>query len=217
MAIDLGLLGAVQSGLRRAATMNYNSFSASEDVYEGFVLALFLEGALIEGWSYEWYDHAGPQAHLQFRLGPGRIFSSGFTHAQLDKPGRQPLEAHVGIRVKGRSGVAHEFDLAVLPKAAADAARAARRDPHFREIIIQAEAKFYTHSLPLHLGREIVGLSADCNLPRQGHLIANQRNSNVCAILKAHQLTSRYDITPRNGFGISWTRTAFARALARYA
>lgn len=215
MPADAALLAAVHSGLTAAASMNYNSKSASNDVYEGYVLSVFLAAATAEGWNYDWHDRHGPQPNLLFRLGPGNIYSPNFTHAVLTKAGQPTLEAHIGVKVAGRSRVAHEFDLLVLPQAAANDARARTADPDFRQVAVHAEAKFYASNLSLHLGRGAVGLSEDCGLSGRSVLVANQRSDSVYRLMRAYNLRFRYNVVPKDHRAVRHLKWTFAHMLKR--
>ena len=46
------LLSAVQAALGSAATLGYNSSTAAHDIYEGYILTLFLQAAESEGWTW---------------------------------------------------------------------------------------------------------------------------------------------------------------------
>jgi hypothetical protein len=60
-------------------------------------------------------DYTDPARGL--RRSPGRLPSGEFTHAILALPntGKDPLEVHTGVKLIGKSKVAHEADVLVLP------------------------------------------------------------------------------------------------------
>ena len=53
------LLSAVQSAFGIAATLGYNSTTAAHDIYEGYILTLFLRAAAMDSWKLECRDGAG--------------------------------------------------------------------------------------------------------------------------------------------------------------
>ena len=65
-----------------------------------------------------------------------------YTYALLTFPGREPLEAHVGVRAAGKSGVLHEFDVCVIRRSEAETARQNRVHPRSSKILIGVECKF---------------------------------------------------------------------------
>ena len=102
------MLPAISAALPTAASLSYNAASAAHDVYEGYILALFLQAASAEGWSIELRDGSdNPTTHARFRLGPGRLPSGDFTHVRLTKTGKTDLEAHIGVKVRGAYCEAH--------------------------------------------------------------------------------------------------------------
>lgn len=99
--------------------------------------------------------------------------------------------------VTGRSGVAHECDVLVLTEAAAQAARHAGTHPTYRDVVLQAECKFYTGDLPLGLARGMRGLSADCSLGGLGGLVTNAtRSVSVGQLILHNRLFYNPRLTP---------------------
>ncbi len=120
------LLDAIRIALRGVAHSGYGSGDAFEDLYEAFVWTRVLEAARRLGWSVAFSAPDGSwSGTLLLRRGPGVIYSPvPFTFAVLTKSGCTPLEVHLGVMVTGRSGVAHEYDVLVLPQPEAAAAPA---------------------------------------------------------------------------------------------
>lgn len=203
-----GLLSAVQAAFAMASQLGYNSNSKAHDVYEGYVLTLFLRAATHDGWT--WILRDGKNQHTSravFRLGPGRLYSTRFTHILLTNPRRPDLEAHIGVKVSGVSSVRHEFDLLVLRSADADACRRTKTDPDQRQIIVHAESKYYGGNLPLPIGRSVVGLAVDCSLgwPRcrfgKSMLITNQKGPSVRRLVCYYGVRFGFSIHPSNPRG----------------
>jgi hypothetical protein len=119
------LLASVQAALGAAVTLGYSMTSKAHDVYECYILTLFLDAAHSQGWQRELHDASGNlTSHAVFRLGPGRLPSGNFTHAHLSRAGKHDLEAHIGAKVVGKSPqivskatksghLLHEFDLSL--------------------------------------------------------------------------------------------------------
>ena len=214
MAPDPSLLTAVRSALTTARTLGYNSRSAAHDVYEAYLLTLFLRAAKNDGWHYELRDTSNAiTTHAVFRMGPGRLPVPNYTHAYLTKIGKEPLEAHIGVKVLGASGVAHEFDLLVLTSNSADRCRKAYADPNASDVVAHAEAKYYGADIPLHLGRGMVGLAFDCRLFDKSVLATNRNSRSVEILLLNYHIMFRFLILPSNSMGEWFMERAFAEML----
>ena len=145
---------------------NLTSTTSIDNIYEVYLLTLVLRAAEAEGAtiSIKDQDNQYPR-RLFFRSSPGYIASNlrDYTYAEIEFPNKPILESHVSIRVSGKSNVLHECDVCVLYKSEADLCRRSRDRiaPRSNKLIINLEAKFYTTSLTLNLGRSFIGLVAD--------------------------------------------------------
>jgi hypothetical protein len=114
----------------------------------------------------------------------------------IDFPGHSLLEAHIGIKVTGKSRLLHECDIAVLYR---DEARNCRRNsvhPRSSAVILAAECKFYASTLSLDLGRSFLGLAGE--ISKEGrYFISNSNSSSVATLLKHHKLDREVDVMPR--------------------
>lgn len=203
------MLPTIQAALSTAATLGYNGASAAHDVYEGYVLALVLQAASAEHWTVELRDGSdNPTMHAVFRLGPGRLPSGNFTHVRLTKAGKVDLEAHIGVKVRGASSIAHEFDLLLLPATIAAACRRANLDPSSTDVVAHAEAKYYGGNLSLPIGRAVVGLATDCGMIAPLHsngrsvLVTNQNGRTVEDLVQHYGVTFRFLVKPSNARGV---------------
>lgn len=220
------LLSAIQTAFGTAITLGYSSSTAAHDIYEGYILTLFLRAAVIEGWRLQLRDGTGKlTSHVVFRLGPGRLPSRNFTHVHLTRRGKLDLEAHLGVKVIGKAPyvatakskntsayVVHEFDLLVLLSAAADDCRRFGTDPAHANVVAHAEAKFYGGNLTLPLGRAVVGLAAECDLARKSVLVTNRNGATVQDLIEHYDLDFRFLVTP-SGKGESHLVTLFQKFL----
>lgn len=203
------MLSTITAALSTAATLGYNVASAAHDVYEGYVLALLLQAASAESWAAELRDGSdNPTTDAIFRLGPGRLPSGNFTHVRLTKPGKVALEAHIGVKVRGVSTIAHEFDLLLMPASVAATCRRTNRDPSSGDIVAHAEVKYYGGNLSLPIGRAVAGLAVDCGMTTPFHLsgksilVTNQNGSTVETLVQYYGVTFRFLIKPSNGLGL---------------
>ncbi|HEY1698806.1 MAG TPA: hypothetical protein VGG75_03705 [Trebonia sp.] len=170
------LLSELRSAVGDRET-SYNSASAAWDIYEGYSFSLVVKAAVAAGGYIMYRDCFGNEAHdLVFRTSPGMLYSKArsYTHAMITFPGCPPLEAHVGVRVQGKSGVLHECDVLVLPVAEADLSRTREVAPRGSRSLIAIECKYYAGHLGLHLARGFHGLHADLGV-KNPFFIANQK------------------------------------------
>jgi hypothetical protein len=161
--------------------VSYNSASAAWDVYEGYAFALVIQAAVAAGGRVHYEDRHGAQvSNLVFRTSPGMLYSTAhpYTHAVIRFRGCPPLEAHVGVRVQGRSGVLHECDVLVLSMAEAELSRSRLVAPRGTRSLIAIECKYYAGHLSLHLARGFHGLHADLGV-KNPYFIANLHTQRI--------------------------------------
>jgi hypothetical protein len=134
---------------------------------------------------------------FHFRTSPGYIFSQAhpYTHAEFTFPHCPELEAHVGVRVSGRSGVLHECDVAVLSKAEADLCRSASTSPRSARVLLSVECKFYSSDVPLGMARAFVGLTADLTAKNR-YFVVNTRSDSAERLLTHQKRGWEHLITP---------------------
>lgn len=170
MTIRKDLLNDINAALVGAAGGGYKTRAKVPDIYEVYILTVVIKAARVEGAVISYRDaNDNPTSKFAFRTGPGFIFPRDpacrkFTHAVVEFPGKDPLEAHVGIYVEGNSGVLHECDVSVIDLNEAQKCRLsvpANVSPRARKVLLAAECKFYKSGLRLNLARSFVGLTAD--------------------------------------------------------
>src|SRR5688500_13010026 len=146
MAVREDLIAQIRAAISGAAGLGYNEPAATNDIYENYVWTLCLEAARSKGATVTYNDVLGASATaLTFRTSAGAIYSRAhpYTHAVLECDRCPALEAHIGVRVIGKSRVLHECDVAVLYKEEADLCRAEQVHPRAARVLIAAECKFY--------------------------------------------------------------------------
>lgn len=166
MPLDAAILDSIRATIGATRTPSLSSFSAASDVFEAYILSRILVAAKESGaLPVEWYDrHMSQSTELVFRTSPGAIYSDRrpYTHAVLRFPGNvEPLEAHLGVIVEGKSGVAHECDVVVVLQSEAALCRLRSVNPRHSKIVIAVECKYYTGQIPLGLARSFIGLLSD--------------------------------------------------------
>jgi hypothetical protein len=171
--------------------------SAADDIYEAFLFSVVIEAANKEGAITSWrYSDGRLASQLIFRRSPGFIHAGGpFTHALLEFPNKAPLEVHVGVRIAGVSGLAHECDVAVLTSSEGDRSRQGGVLPRSRGLIVAIEAKYYASSLPLHLGRGFLGLGKDLRSAPLA-LATNITSDSVLSLVLHHKAQADDGVLP---------------------
>jgi hypothetical protein len=171
----------------------YKGHAAESDLYEAALVSIAVEAARAAGGApMITYDGRSATTQLRFRRAPGNLWKGDFTFVRLDFPRKRSwLEIHLGVKVVGSSGVAHECDVAILDGDEAELARIDYRHPRRAKLVAAIEGKNYSVSPDLGVGRAFLGLGAElakekCNLafPAKGSgnimkLVA-KRNSGVC-------------------------------------
>lgn len=205
MPIRGALLAELQAALGAAVTPSLTPASAHSDIFEGYVFGIVLTAAKDEGATVTYQNIDGSAPGLfTFRTSPGYIFSSAhpYTYAIISFPEKPILEAHVGIRVEGKSGVLHECDVAVLDAIEAAACRANQTSPRSARVLLGAECKFYASDLPLGMVRAFLGLAADMSF-RGRYLVVNTGSKSGERLLShrdegwEHQLVPGSSTVPR--------------------
>lgn len=187
MAITDELLNEVQAALGAALPPALSSASAVSDLFEAYILTLVIRAALAEGATVSYVNVGGaPAQAFVFRTSPGYIWSTTqpYTFAVLQFPAKEALEAHVGVRVAGKSGVLHEFDVCVIRQSEAETARQNRVHPRSSKVVIGMECKFYTTSLTLGLARAFIGLGSDVST-KNVIFVTNAESQSVERLLTA--------------------------------
>jgi hypothetical protein len=214
MPIRPALLGEIQAALGQAITPNLTAASAVSDLFEAYVLGLVVRAAQFEGASVEYRNVSGSiTSDFVFRTSPGHIYSTArpYTHALIEFPGKPALEAHVGVRVAGKSQVLHECDVAVARHDEAETCRRNQVPPRSSKVVLSVECKFYTTSLPLNLARAFVGLASDLST-KDCYFVYNTSSASVEQFL-TRRLTYRHrwehQIVPNSTIAVSRLQNLF--------
>lgn len=155
------LVTAVEHAIGALST-TYKGSANESDLYEAALLTCAVAATetaggdvvlMMNGLSY-----AGP---IIFRTGPGNLWSPDFTYARAGFAGGAELEVHLGVKVVGASGVAHECDIAVIDAGECDRCRALGVHPRRSRVIAALEAKHYAASPGIGVGRGFLGLSQE--------------------------------------------------------
>ncbi|WP_280313981.1 hypothetical protein [Nocardia wallacei] len=142
---------------------SYRRGASESDLYEASLLMLCVEAAVKAGGS-EFITNDGHSAApaFHFRRSPGNLWLGEFTYAYVEFPNPQKsLEIHLGVYVVGRSKVAHECDVAIIDHQEAERSRLGGVHPRQGKVIAAIEAKHYSNSPGLSVGRSFLGLTQE--------------------------------------------------------
>ena len=179
--------------------------SELSDLFEAYVLSGLIQATQAEGWTVSLHDMHGTLTNSAlFRRSPGNIYGSpgsqNFTHFVLTRATVPALEAHVGIKVTGKSDVEHECDIALLPQEAALFCRQHRVHPRSNQLIFSVECKFLAGNVPLYLGRGFVGLDTELKSQYgECHFVANTSSSQVMKMLARQKRRPHEEVRPGTG------------------
>jgi hypothetical protein len=220
MPVDPALIAAIRNVVGHLAVPGLTTAAEANDVFEAYVLSRVLAAATTAGaTSIHWRDRLDNSATtLIFRTAPGAIYSDRrlYTHALLTFPQTDPLEVHIGVIVEGKSGVAHECDVVVLPHSEGRLCRASAVNPRHSQIVIAVECKYYTGQIPLNLARSFVGLLSEISCTYgQCYFVVNTGSWTAEKMLAKQKRHWESDLLPNTASEQSIT-ASFAKALRDY-
>lgn len=206
MSAASDLVDRIKAALPGSVTANLTVTSATWDLYEAYIFSCVLRAAAADGYVVKLLHGSGvalPQSgnkrRFVFRRGPGVIYSTGFSYAEISHSPSTRLEVHLGVRVDGQSGVAHECDVSVIEADEADLARTRGFHPRARSVVFACECKYYTVELPLGLLREFLGLTTDLrSQAMKSRLASNVSHSAMPALMKHHHREWTDELTPKS-------------------
>jgi len=193
------LLTSVRDALPSAVALNFTSATDPWDIFEAYTFALIVKAARADGYtvSYHGLKTVGGSAQFVFRRSPGSIWSPHFSYVHLSHGLSVPLELHVGVRIQGQSGVAHEADVAAIDAGEASQARANRFAPRSRGLLFLFECKYYATDLGLGILRGYLGLALDLRSHSAEHwLVSNVSHPELPSLLKHHNKLWADEVLP---------------------
>ncbi len=201
----------------KATTVGYSAPSATNDLYETYIWALCLQAARQHGAIVNYEDfNETPVSELVFRTAPGAIYSPArpYTHAAIEFAGCPTLEAHIGIKVTGKSRVLHECDVAILDREEARLCRLNEVHPRASKVLLAVECKFYTSAIQLYLGRGFLGLTSDIHR-KERYFVTNGQSPSVTKLIAHHQSEWECGVFPKSPDADALLHS-FARAFRNY-
>ena len=198
MSVDKDLLDSISAALPDTITPSLKVTGSSSDLFEAFTFTLVLIAAQREGAavSFRGPDDK-PTSQFIFRTSPGYIWSKqqNYTFAVIEFLNADPLEAHLGVRVSGKSRVLHEFDVSVIYRSEAVTCRSAHVHPRQSRVVIGTECKFCTSSLSLGLARSFIGLGVDTTV-KNNFFVTNTSSPSVEKLLSANKRQWANEVYP---------------------
>jgi hypothetical protein len=114
-----------------------------------------------------------------------------YAHVRI-QIGNQVFELHNDILTNGCSGPASELDVVVLDANVCDRIRqAGNGKPCYEDVVLLIEAKCYSGTLDLKIGREFLGLYQDFKRPRASYLVTSAQNPRIYDLLRKHKRTKK--------------------------
>jgi hypothetical protein len=218
MTIEDDLLNQIAGTFGSAISSSLNTTSDSSDIFEAYVFSLALEAAQTEGATITYRDVLGRiPTDFVFRTSPGYIFSTthNYTHAVILFPSKAPLEAHIGVRVVGKSGVLHECDVAVIEQSEAETCRRRQVPPRSSKVLIAVECKFYSTPLQLHLARAFIGLTVDLSATKP-IFVTNSSSDSLEKLLTGRDRDWEHNLVPSFPVEVMRLRHKFQDAFQKY-
>jgi hypothetical protein len=178
------LIDAVEKAIGALAPV-YRGAATESDLYEAALLTISIEAAVAAGGTFLITNNGqSPSTQLTFRRSPGNLWLGDFTYIVVHFPDtRRCLEIHLGIRVVGRSKVAHECDVAILDQVEAERSRQGLVHPRRSGLVASIEAKNYAASPGIGIGRAFIGLSSELTEIKCTLAFPARRSSSIAALL----------------------------------
>ena len=217
MTVVTDLLTQIQSTLS-TITPSVSTASNTSDIFEAYVFSLVIEAANIEGATIFYRDVNGnTPSTFVFRTSPGYIFSTRqpYTHAVILFDNKPALEAHLGVRVVGKSGVLHECDVAVIEQDEAETCRKRQVAPRSSKVLVAVECKFYSTSLQLNLARSFIGLTSDLST-KQPVFVTNSASPSLEKLLSAKGKDWEHNLIPSSSVEVMRLRHKFQTAFQNF-
>lgn len=218
MPITDDLLQEIAQTLDAGVKPSLTTASAASDLFEAYIFTLVVQAAEAEGASVNYRDVNGNSAStLIFRTSPGHLFSrtQAYGHAVITFSGKEPLEAHVGVRVSGKSRVLHELDVCVITQAEADTSRLNLVPPRSKFLILGIECKFYTTRIGLGLARAFIGLDTDMSTKAM-FFVTSTSSGSVERLLTARGRNWDSSVLPSFSIQVERLRNQFQTVFKNY-
>lgn len=198
MATKNELLAQVRQALGNAVTASLTRRARAADIFEAYIWSLITSAAKREGAVIRLQNLKKKPASARqyvFRTSPASIYSGSYSYATLTFDDLPVLEAHIGIYVAGKSGVAHEADVAVVYQSEAELCRKKQVHPRASRVVVSVECKFYSSNLGINLARSFMGLTAELQVADR-HFVSNTTSETVARMLTHHDRQWELGVQP---------------------
>jgi hypothetical protein len=222
MPIDPVFLSEIQLALGSAIMPSLTSADDASDGFEAYLFGLVIRAAQNEGATISFRDvYYTTPATFVFRTSPGYISSRErpYTYAIISFPCRPVLEAHLGVRISGRSKILHECDVAVIDQDEAEICRQNRNvHPRHGKVIMAIECKFFTNRVSLNLVRSFVGLISDISKKDRYFVVNTPLNpgDTIPTYLSTHTQGWEHEVVPGSANALSRLVGAFQNTFKNY-
>lgn len=218
MPLRASLLTDLQGALGTFSSLNISAADQPWDVYEAYSFGLVLQAGRRVGASVSFEDVNGSATtSLVFRTSPGTVYPGSkaipYTHGVLRFPKGVEFEVHQGVYVSGKSGVAHECDVAVVERTEAQTCRSRRVNPRSKCVLLAVECKLYA-ALGIDLARSFIGLTSDL-APSDRFFISNTSHGNLEMLLTHHGRSWETNVVPFQVQEVNRLRARFETAIKK--
>lgn len=117
--------------------------------------------------------------------------------------------------MSGKSKVLHECDVAVIERHEAKVCRSSKVHPRASKVLIAAECKFYSSTLPLGLARGYLGLAEELT-KKNRLLVTNTISDNAAKMVAYHQAGWQFDLSAPSASAANELQGKFVDALRNY-
>jgi hypothetical protein len=195
-----------------------NSSTRNNDLFEQYVFGILVDAARAEGASVSYRTADGRRtSRLCFRISPGWIYRNGpgYTHGLIAFDNKIPLEAHIGIRVRGSSEVEHECDIVALLADHAIECRLSSVSPASKAALVAIECKHLSASTDLDYARSFIGLARDLTAKHE-FFVTNSSSRSVERLLHEQHLKWERNVRPLHSDVQGKLRSAFREVFKGY-
>lgn len=179
---------------------DYRGHATESDLYEAALLTISVAAVRAAGGTTMFTDDLRTTTtQLRFRAGPGYLWSRNFTFVVAEFPTTtKRLEVHLGVMVVGASGVAHECDVAIITQDEARRSRVHRSHPRGGGLVAAIEAKNYSASPELGIGRAFLGLASELQQNKCNLAFPATSSANIGRLIARKGCECFDELTPRS-------------------
>jgi hypothetical protein len=204
IVIQSSTVGEIADAIEKVLEPGLELESLAPNIFEVYIFSLIIQAAKAEGAQVSYQDvHGKSPKSLEFLSGLGNIYSQArpYTHAVVKFRRKPVLEAHIGVRIAGKSQVLHTSNIALLLQSEAQVCRKNQVLPRSSKVVLSATCKFHSTCVPLYLARAFMGLDADL-AARDCYFVVNTLSDPVSRLLDHHRKYWEHQIFPGSAMDI---------------